>query len=285
MTNHPLTVFPHIDKRVPALELFSCGLHGEFVNAHVRAPIVPDRHVTLHNISRGLVGEKGDEVVFDGFVIRAGHVRDGGQKHRAPFCVASGDLVRVEGQERVVPEVKQASDVVFRHNGWGRGCCLGHERRVVVGNLPRPVFPHVHKRVSAPGRFPRATKGEFVNAGVLGPRTVPTYQHVPGQDVARRLLLQKDFKIVPNAVKVQALAIRKRGQKVAVFGIPRCDRGGIFGFERVVPELKQVSYRFLVEWWGWLSGRITTAAVCSVVAVVVMVWGIIVTMKHCVGRI
>ena len=53
MRDLPLSVFPYVNKRISALHLISSSAHGEFVNARVLTPVVPNGCVALQDLAPG----------------------------------------------------------------------------------------------------------------------------------------------------------------------------------------------------------------------------------------
>ena len=82
---------------------------------------------------------------------------------------------------------------------------FGHERRVVVRNLPFSLFVHVDKTVSSLHRITRGMHGEFVNTGILTP--VVANAHVGFQNFPLGFVEQERIKVILDASVVSARSI------------------------------------------------------------------------------
>ena len=132
--NLPLTILKGVNERVAGLDLVPGSAHGEFVDTIVHAPVGARRNIGLQDLTLGLLLEEINKVALDAVVVSAGSIAHSREK-AGSLGVALGDGVGILGGESTVPELEEVLDLVLG-DGRGNVDALGHDGRMVVGNLP-----------------------------------------------------------------------------------------------------------------------------------------------------
>ena len=127
-----------------------------------------------------------------------------------------------------------------------RGLCqqlLGHERRVVVTDLPFSILKDVNKRVSGPNHTAVGSLSEFVDTDILAP--ILTNTHIRLNNLSVGLDGQEFVKIVLDARVGRSRNITYSGQKDGALGVSSRDGIRVTRQQSVVPQLEQTpNFRF-----------------------------------------
>jgi hypothetical protein len=78
MSNLPLAIdgILQVHERVTGLDHLASGTHGEFINAIVLGPSIPNANVSFQNGPLWLFQQERIEIVLDGIKVGTGNVRD-----------------------------------------------------------------------------------------------------------------------------------------------------------------------------------------------------------------
>mmetsp|Transcript_27013 Transcript_27013/g.44597 ORF Transcript_27013/g.44597 Transcript_27013/m.44597 type:complete len:233 (+) Transcript_27013:263-961(+) len=214
VSNLPFSIFIHINKRISSLHLVSSSSHGEFVGTNILAPVGTTSHITIHNLPLGLFLQKVHKVGSDGTVICTRSVRNS-WKENTFFGISLGNLIRVKSGKSIVPQVKQASNLIIANLQSSRS--FRHLGRMVMSNLPLAIFININKAVSGLDLVTSSSHGELIDTNILAP--IITCRHITLQDYSLWLELQKVDKVVLDRSIISTRSVRNSWKENTFFGI------------------------------------------------------------------
>mmetsp|Transcript_3852 Transcript_3852/g.7467 ORF Transcript_3852/g.7467 Transcript_3852/m.7467 type:complete len:249 (+) Transcript_3852:682-1428(+) len=233
MGNLPLSILVFVDEGVSGFNLIPEEI--ELVDSSILAPVGSNHNVGLKNDSLRFLQEECIEIIFDRIVIRSWDIRHGG-KENARLGITLRDGIGIQSGEGVVPKMEKTSHLILC-NGFGDVDSLGHDRGVVVSDLPLVVFEHVHVSVSGFYNVASCSHCELVDSCVLCPPI--TNANITLQNLTLRLLLKKRIEVILNASRVSTRRIAHGRKQNRLLGITLCHNTRISRGEGAVPKAEQ----------------------------------------------
>mmetsp|Transcript_23404 Transcript_23404/g.43467 ORF Transcript_23404/g.43467 Transcript_23404/m.43467 type:complete len:207 (+) Transcript_23404:111-731(+) len=114
-----------------------------------------------------------------------------------------------------------------------------HGTRMVVGNLPFPIFLHIHKRIPGLHLAAICTHGEFIYTSIFCP--VRTRDGLALCDHTLGLVLQEIDKVISNSFWVFARSVTHSRKQNGILGISSSNLGRIFCGKGIIPQVEQAT--------------------------------------------
>mmetsp|Transcript_49160 Transcript_49160/g.104542 ORF Transcript_49160/g.104542 Transcript_49160/m.104542 type:complete len:397 (+) Transcript_49160:325-1515(+) len=120
---------------------------------------------------------------------------------------------------------------------------LGHDRAVVVRDLPLSILEDVDEGVPSLNFVTSGSHREFIDASVLAPVVANGDRAL--QDLALRLLLQETDEVVLDKCVISSWNIRNCGKEHRLGRVTISNLVGILSGQGIVPELEQILHLLL----------------------------------------
>mmetsp|Transcript_35592 Transcript_35592/g.75021 ORF Transcript_35592/g.75021 Transcript_35592/m.75021 type:complete len:409 (+) Transcript_35592:170-1396(+) len=234
MADLPLSIFKYINKGVSALHFVASGTHGKFVNAAILAPVVTNADIALQNLALRLLRQETNKVVMNQIVVGSGNVTDG-WKQDCVLGVTFCNCIRIFCGQCRIPKLEKVSDLLLC-NGLSHGA-LGHDRGVMVINLPFSILKDVNEGITSLHFLPCCSHRELIDSSILAP--VVSNSDMAFQNFTLGLQLQKVDKVILNARKVRSGRVTNSGQQHSTLGIPSRNRLRVQSCQGIVPQAEQ----------------------------------------------
>jgi len=167
VSNLPLAIFESVNKGVTGLDNIPSSAQGKLVDTSVLAPVVTNMNVRLEDFSLGFLLQKVVKVINDSSLVGPWNITDS-RKEASIGGVACCNGLGVKSRKGRVPELEESSDFFFV-DFLGDVQVLGHDRRMMMGNLPLLVFVYVGVSVTSLDLVTSSSHGELVDTTILGP--------------------------------------------------------------------------------------------------------------------
>ncbi len=139
-------------------------------------------------------------------------------------------------------------------NSWLRGRSqesLGHNRGVVVRDLPLSVLVYVNESVTSLNLITSGSHGELVDSSVLAPSV--SNLDVRFEDLSLWLLLQESYEVILDKLVVGSWYIRNGGEKTGRGSVTGSNLVRILSGKSIIPKVEQGANSLLID--GGLSLR------------------------------
>lgn len=218
-----------------SINLISVDTQGEFVDSRILVTIMSNANIGLKDLSMGCLLQETNKVVFDQCEVSSGNITDSGQQDSISG-ITSGYCNRVLSGEGRVPKLEKVSDLGFDDLHFSS---LGHDRRMVLGDLPLAFLEEVDEGVTSLNLLSINSHGELVNSGILGP--VGSYNDISIKNLFLGLKLADVGEVINTSWVVGTWNIQDIGEKNSVVGISVSNLERILSGKRIVPKVENSS--------------------------------------------
>mmetsp|Transcript_44319 Transcript_44319/g.106768 ORF Transcript_44319/g.106768 Transcript_44319/m.106768 type:complete len:205 (-) Transcript_44319:517-1131(-) len=194
-------------------------------------------NVRLEDFSLGFLLQKVVKVINDSSLVGPWNITDS-RKEASIGGVACCNGLGVKSRKGRVPELEESSDFFFV-DFLGDVQVLGHDRRMMMGNLPLLVFVYVGVSVTSLDLVTSSSHGKFVDSVVHAP--VITGSDIGFQDFSLGLLLEKVNKVVLDRVVICSWNITDSWEQAWVLGVSFGHSVGAASGQGVVPQVEETA--------------------------------------------
>mmetsp|Transcript_38513 Transcript_38513/g.115550 ORF Transcript_38513/g.115550 Transcript_38513/m.115550 type:complete len:455 (-) Transcript_38513:360-1724(-) len=232
VSDFPLAIFKGVDKGIAGLDLVTSGTHSEFIDPSILAPVGTDHNIGLQNSSLRLLEEEGIKVVLDRVIVGTRNIAHSGEEYTG-LSIALGNGIRVKCVQGRVPQLEETANLIFS-NCLGNVNAFGHNRAVVMSNLPLVVLEDIDVGVTSLDLVTSCTHGKLINTSVLRPAI--SNADVTLKDSALRLLQQESIEVILNGGIISSRSIADSWEEDSLLGVALGNNARVTSRERIIPK-------------------------------------------------